>query len=74
MACVHPDIGTQEGGFDDICCASLQVDYGWGVVFVKGIGANWLVCLALWLGISAESLEGKIIGLWVPVMAFVAIG
>ncbi|MFV0377512.1 MAG: formate/nitrite transporter family protein [Mangrovibacterium sp.] len=42
--------------------------------FLKGIGANWLVCLAMWLGLSAKSATGKILGIWWPVMAFVALG
>ena len=43
-------------------------------VFLKGIGANWLVCLALWMGMSAKQTSGKIIAIWWPVMAFVAMG
>lgn len=44
------------------------------VTFLKGIGANWLVCLAVWLGLSAQQTSGKIMGLWWPVMAFVVFG
>jgi formate/nitrite transporter len=44
------------------------------VTFIKGIGANWLVCLAMWLGMSAKQTSGKILGMWWPVMAFVAFG
>jgi formate/nitrite transporter len=47
---------------------------GWGSVVLRGIGANWLVCLALYLAISSESFEGKIIGIWIPIMTFVAVG
>ncbi len=42
--------------------------------FLKGIGANWLVCLALWMGMSAQHTSGKILGIWWPVMTFVALG
>lgn len=42
--------------------------------FLKGIGANWLVCLALWMGMSATQTSGKIMGIWWPVMTFVALG
>lgn len=42
--------------------------------FLKGIGANWLVCLALWMGLSAKSTAGKIVGIWWPVMCFVTLG
>lgn len=44
------------------------------VVFLKGIGANWLVCLALWMAMSAQDTSGKILGIWWPIMAFVALG
>lgn len=51
-----------------------KVGLPWYVVFLKGIGANWLVCLAIWLGLSTTSISGKIIGLWWPVMCFATIG
>jgi len=44
------------------------------VCFVKGIFANWLVCLAVWLSYAAKNVSGKILGLWLPVMCFVALG
>lgn len=42
--------------------------------FVKGIGANWLVALAVWLAFAAQDISGKILAIWFPVMAFVAMG
>ncbi|WP_111708577.1 formate/nitrite transporter family protein [Lutibacter citreus] len=44
------------------------------VTFIKGIGANWLVCLAVWQGMAAKDTTGKILAIWLPVMAFVAMG
>ncbi len=44
------------------------------VAFLRGIGANWLVCLAVWLGLAAKDFTGKMFGLWWPVMTFVAMG
>ena len=44
------------------------------VTFLKGIGANWLVCLAVWLAMAAKDVNSKIIALWWPVMAFVTFG
>ncbi|MFE7915165.1 MULTISPECIES: formate/nitrite transporter family protein, partial [Bacillus cereus group] len=35
---------------------------------------NWLVCLALWLAYGTSDFVGKIIGIWIPIMAFVVIG
>ncbi len=43
-------------------------------VVIKGIGANWLVALAMWLAYASHNISGKILGIWVPVMAFVTIG
>jgi formate transporter len=45
-----------------------------GITFIKGIGANWLVCMAVWLAYAAKDITGKVIGLWFPVMCFVAFG
>ncbi|MDE6342772.1 MAG: formate/nitrite transporter family protein, partial [Muribaculaceae bacterium] len=46
----------------------------WGVVLLKGIGANWFVCLGVWLALSGHTLLEKAFGCWLPVMAFVALG
>jgi formate/nitrite transporter len=42
--------------------------------FLRAIGCNWLVCLAVWLGVSADDVIGKIFSCWFPIMAFVTIG
>jgi len=42
--------------------------------FLKGIGANWLVALAMWLSFAAKDVAGKITAIWFPVMAFVTMG
>ncbi|MCD1293790.1 formate transporter [Methanocella sp. CWC-04] len=42
--------------------------------FFRGIGCNWLVCLAVWLALSADDVIGKIFSCWFPIMAFVTIG
>lgn len=42
--------------------------------FISGIGCNWLVGLAVWLSYGAKDAAGKIMGIWFPIMIFVAIG
>jgi formate/nitrite transporter len=42
--------------------------------FISGIGCNWLVALAVWLSYGADTVSGKILGIWFPTMTFVAIG
>ena len=51
-----------------------KVSQDWGTVFLKGIGANWLVCLGMWMGYAAKDIAGKCIGIWIPVMLFVTLG
>jgi formate/nitrite transporter len=41
---------------------------------VKGMACNWMVALAMWLSYGAKDLPGKILGIWFPIMAFVAMG
>ena len=54
--------------------AEAKVAMPWHVVLLKGIGANWFVCLAVWLAASAKTMLAKMAGCWLPVMAFVALG
>ena len=54
--------------------AEAKVALPWLSVFIKGIGANWCVCLAVWLALSGHTLFEKAIGCFLPVMAFVALG
>lgn len=44
------------------------------VAFLRALGCNWLVCLALWMALKANTISGKILVIWFPIMAFVAIG
>ncbi len=59
-------------GFQSV--ANAKTSNPFYVTMLKGIGANWLVCLAMWQGMAAKTVMGKIIGIWWPVMIFVAIG
>lgn len=43
-------------------------------ILLKGIGANWLVCLGMFMGYSAKDITGKCIAIWIPVMLFVTLG
>ena len=42
--------------------------------FLKGILANALVCLAVWLSLASQSAVGKVLGIVFPISAFVALG
>jgi formate/nitrite transporter len=42
--------------------------------FVRGMGCNWLVCLAVVIVAAGQDTMGKILGAWFPVMVFIASG
>jgi formate/nitrite transporter FocA (FNT family) len=47
---------------------------GWGVLFLKAIPANAMVCMAVMLGLASRDSAGKIMALWFPVVMFVLCG
>lgn len=51
-----------------------KMNQDFGRVFVKGIGANWLVCLGMFMGYTAKDVAGKSIAIWIPIMIFVVLG
>jgi formate/nitrite transporter len=61
-----------------IAIASAKVSYvgvaGMWSAFLKAIACNWLVNLAILLGICSDDMVGKFFGIWFPIMAFVSSG
>ncbi len=51
-----------------------KVSKSFGALFWRGVGCNWLVCLAVWLAVASDDIIGKIWGIWFPIMAFVTLG
>lgn len=43
-------------------------------IFLRAVGCNWLVCLAVWMSLAADDVAGKILAIFFPIMAFVAMG
>jgi formate/nitrite transporter len=43
-------------------------------IFLRAVGCNWLVCLAVWMALAAEDIAGKVLAIFFPIMAFVAMG
>lgn len=54
--------------------AQGKINTPWFQDIISGIGCNWFVGLAVWLCYGAKDGAGKILGIWFPVMTFVAIG
>jgi formate/nitrite transporter len=61
-----------------IAIAGAKVSYvglmGMWSAFWKAIGCNYLVNLAILLGICSDDMVGKFFGIWFPIMAFVSMG
>ncbi|KAI0958186.1 hypothetical protein AcV7_004072 [Taiwanofungus camphoratus] len=43
----------------------------WYQIFLRGIGCNWLVCVAVWQAAGARDTLSKIVAIWIPIMIFV---
>lgn len=54
--------------------ATGKTTYSFVQVFLKGIYANILVVLAVWIAYGAQDFVSKIVGMWFPVMTFVMLG
>lgn len=53
----------------------LKVEtYEFGQLFLRGIGANWLVCVGVYQAFAARDVGGRIIALWFPIASFILIG
>merc|ERR1712187_490695 len=42
--------------------------------FFKGIGCNWMVCMAVFLCGQSQDMVGKYLGIWFPISTFVMCG
>lgn len=57
-----------------ITVAHSKINATWLQTLVSGVGCNWFVGLAMWLSYGAKDAAGKVMVIWFPTMAFVAIG
>jgi formate transporter len=67
-------LSDQAVGATALSVAAGKASLGFGVVFVRGILANALVCLAVWLATGGRSVIDKILAIVFPITAFVAAG
>jgi formate/nitrite transporter len=67
-------LGGDSVGATALSIASAKAGLSFGVAFARGILANALVCLAVWLATAGRSLTDKVLAIVFPVSAFVAAG
>ena len=54
--------------------AEAKMNLGFGPAFVRGILCNALVCVAVWMMLSARTVTSKLAGLIFPISAFITLG
>ena len=57
-----------------VSVAVSKVTPDWTTLFFKGILCNIFVCLAVWIGFATRTVVDKVIGILLPISAFVACG
>ena len=74
-------LAYSSGALEDLGQADLAIKVAlkkanqpWINIFLKGIGANFMVCLGIWQATCAEEVAGKILALWFPISAFILMG
>ena len=70
----HLDMNDGRIGLTILNTAVAKISPSMMTVFVKGILCNMLVCLGVWLAYAGRSVTDKIVGLILPISAFVAAG
>jgi formate/nitrite transporter len=67
-------LGDTEVGVTALTTAAAKTNLSFPAIFARGILANALVCLAVWLATGGRSVLDKIAAIVFPVSAFVAAG
>jgi formate/nitrite transporter len=67
-------LGGNEVGSTALTIAANKSSLSFEVAFFRGILANALVCLAVWLATAGRSLIDKVVAIVFPISAFVASG
>lgn len=66
--------GTLGAAPASVAIATAKCSLPFSTTFVRGILCNWLVCMSVYMASGCASLAGKMIAVWFPISAFVALG
>lgn len=67
-------MGDMAVGLSAVKIANTKVGLTFTETLTRGILCNWLVCLAIWMAAASRDITGKILVIFFPIMAFVALG
>ncbi len=71
---VFSHVMPEDAALAAVTTAAAKSSLGFGDAFLRGILCNVLVCLAVIVALSSKSIVGKILGVYLPVFAFVVLG
>jgi formate/nitrite transporter len=57
-----------------VLTANMKVSYPFKTLFIRGVLCNWLVCMAVYMASGCTSLISKMVAIWFPISAFIALG
>ena len=57
-----------------VSVAAGKVAPDWATLFFRGVLCNVFVCLAVWIGFAGKTVVDKVVGILLPISAFVACG
>lgn len=75
VAAVTSLAGTFDAVSDTVAAtAAAKTALPFGAALLRGILCNFLVCIAVWMALAAQTVGGKIAGVFFPVFLFVLCG
>jgi formate/nitrite transporter len=66
--------GTLGTGPAAAAIATAKCSLTWQMAFVRGLLCNWLIAMAVYIASGCSSMTGKMVAIWFPISAFVALG
>ena len=67
-------LNGEAGANSMVSVAAGKVTIDWVTIFFRGILCNIFVCLAVWIGTAGKTVVDKVVGILLPIAAFVACG
>lgn len=61
-------------GITALQIGAAKCGMSWSEALARGVACNWLVCLAVWMGLASKDIVSKIWCIFFPIAAFVAVG
>lgn len=75
MAALTVAAGTFDGVYESVVAtAAAKAGLPFLTALLRGVLCNFLVCIAVWMSLSAQSVPGKLAAMYLPIFTFVLCG